>query len=50
MKDPTHNWTFLFVCFIIAMISLFATVNFANECRESGGTVARGVIWWVCIK
>jgi predicted membrane protein len=50
MTDDKTTWVSLCVSLIIAVTALWGTAQFASECRAAGGTMARGVVWWVCIR
>jgi len=50
MTDDKVQWISICVGLIIAVAALLGTVQFAHECHSDGGTMARGIVWWVCIK
>jgi hypothetical protein len=50
MTDDKATWISLCVGSIIAVAALLGTAQFASECHASGGTMVRGVVWWVCIR
>lgn len=50
MTERSIQLTILLIGFIIAVTSLFCTIQFASECHDAGGTVVKGIILWECIK
>jgi len=50
MNEQPLNATLLLIGFIVAVTSLFCTVQFASECHAAGGAVVKGIIRWECIK
>jgi hypothetical protein len=50
MTEKSLSPALLLIGFIVAVLSLFYTVQFASECHAAGGVVAKGIIWWQCIK
>ena len=50
MTDDRAQWISICVGLIITVAVLVNTVQFARECHSDGGTMARGIVWWVCIK
>ncbi len=50
MTEQSLKLTLLLVGFIVAMTSLFYTVQFASECHDAGGAVVKGIILWECIR
>jgi hypothetical protein len=50
MTKQSLRLTLLLIGFIIAVTSLFYTVQFASECHDAGGAVVKGIILWECIR
>ncbi len=48
--ETKHTWATVIIGAIIGLVYASATLHFATECRSAGGTVARGIYWWVCLK